>query len=55
MQIDDAGTLFLLRNKDGQLVKNRYAAGKKMCVVAGELRSTDVIFCRELKLKNCDN
>jgi len=44
MQIDDAGTLFLLRNKDGQLVKNRYAAGKKMCVVAGELRSTDVIF-----------
>ena len=42
MQIDDAGTLFLLRNKDGQLVKNRYAAGKKMCVVGGTLRDVEV-------------
>ena len=40
MQIDDAGTLFLLRNKDGQLVKNRYAAGKQMCVVGGLVEST---------------
>ncbi|MBS3138830.1 hypothetical protein J4207_03940 [Candidatus Woesearchaeota archaeon] len=51
MQIDDAGTLFLLRNKEGQLVKNRYAAGKKMCVVGGLVDSTEVLVTEFIEKK----
>ena len=41
MQIDDAGTLFILRNKDGQFVTSTPAKGQ-MCVVAGKI-NTDIV------------
>ena len=42
MQIDETGTLFLLRNKDQQLVKSERIEGKKMCVVGGVLKDGEV-------------
>ena len=44
MQIDDAGTLFILRNKDGQQVTSvpTHPSKEKMCVVAGKI-DTDVV------------
>ena len=37
MQIDTTGTLFLLRNKDQQLVTTKHVPSKKMCVVGGKI------------------
>ena len=42
MLIDDTKTLFLLRNKDGQLVTSTPVKGKQMCVVAGEINGEPI-------------